>query len=299
MLTGVSSCQELRNLRVTVTEEDGTSIENAEVKMYFLFYDAAQDKEITGKTAVDGSFEASHAATLRMNVKINKKGYYKTEVDRLSKKQDHDLKIVLRKIKKPIPLHVKRVVLGFPVNNEWIGYDLEMGEWVAPHGLGKISDMLLKCDTEKTGWAEGKGSLEIKFSESGGLILIEDKYLQMSQMKMPNIAPVDGYDPFFSRKEDSYHNKNCRNGIGYFFRTRVKKMGDKIISSNYGKLATDIRFDPRESGWHVADKNKPKSFAAVSFTYYFNPTPNDRNLEFDPSRNLFANPEPTEQVREP
>jgi hypothetical protein len=25
----------------------------------------------------------------------------------------------------------------------------------------------------------------------------------------------------------------------------------------------------------------------VSFTYYFNPTPNDRNIEFDPEQNLF------------
>jgi hypothetical protein len=26
----------------------------------------------------------------------------------------------------------------------------------------------------------------------------------------------------------------------------------------------------------------------ISFTYYLNPTPNDRNMEFDPSRNLFG-----------
>jgi hypothetical protein len=26
----------------------------------------------------------------------------------------------------------------------------------------------------------------------------------------------------------------------------------------------------------------------LMFTYYFNPTANDRNLEFDPSRNLFG-----------
>ncbi len=27
----------------------------------------------------------------------------------------------------------------------------------------------------------------------------------------------------------------------------------------------------------------------VIFTYYLNPSPNDRNLEFDPKRNLFTN----------
>jgi len=47
----------------------------------------------------------------------------------------------------------------------------------------------------------------------------------------------------------------------------------KIISANYAKVMGDFRLDARHGG--------------VGFTYYFNPTPNDRNLEFDPKQNLF------------
>ena len=39
--------------------------------------------------------------------------------------------------------------------------------------------------------------------------------------------------------------------------------------------------------------------ARLSFTYYLNPTDKDRNLEFDPSRNLFKELKSTEQVKEP
>jgi hypothetical protein len=37
----------------------------------------------------------------------------------------------------------------------------------------------------------------------------------------------------------------------------------------------------------------------VGFTYYLNPMPNDRNVEFDPKRNLFTNLKPEEQVAAP
>ena len=39
--------------------------------------------------------------------------------------------------------------------------------------------------------------------------------------------------------------------------------------------------------------------ADIVFTYYLNPTPNDRNLEFDPKRNLMPGLKSTEQVTAP
>lgn len=39
--------------------------------------------------------------------------------------------------------------------------------------------------------------------------------------------------------------------------------------------------------------------ANLRFTYYLNPTPNDRNVEFDPKRNLFTNLKSDERVTAP
>ena len=65
------------------------------------------------------------------------------------------------------------------------------------------------------------------------------------------------------------------------FRVRTV-LDDKgnIISARYGKI-----YGPIEYG--DSDSNQG---GRVSFTYYLNPMDNDRNLEFDPSRNLLANP---------
>jgi hypothetical protein len=37
----------------------------------------------------------------------------------------------------------------------------------------------------------------------------------------------------------------------------------------------------------------------MSFSYYFNPVPNDRNLEFDPKKNLFPKDKPGANVYDP
>jgi hypothetical protein len=59
-------------------------------------------------------------------------------------------------------------------------------------------------------------------------------------------------------------------------RTVLDEMGN-IKSAHYGKIYGDF----------------------MQFKYYLNPTPNDRNIEFDPKRNLLKNLKAMEQVREP
>ena len=117
-------------------------------------------------------------------------------------------------------------------------------------------------------------------------------------MKMPHSALEGGYRNLYRREEESYQDKNFLQNTGYFLKTRVAKEGDSIVSAHYAKIVTDISFDPRGSRWY-AKKDELKSFATISFTYYFNPTPNDRNLEFDPGRNLFKDLDSTEQVHDP
>ena len=59
---------------------------------------------------------------------------------------------------------------------------------------------------------------------------------------------------------------------GIFYRSRVQLDKDgKLISANYGKIQGPITINRQGS---------------IGMTHYFNGTPNDRNLEFDPSKNL-------------
>jgi hypothetical protein len=51
-----------------------------------------------------------------------------------------------------------------------------------------------------------------------------------------------------------------------------------VESALYGKIQGDMRF--------LVGTKAPR--AGIGFTYYLNPTPNDRNVEFDPSQNLLG-----------
>ena len=64
----------------------------------------------------------------------------------------------------------------------------------------------------------------------------------------------------------------------YYFRVRTVLDGNgNVKSALYGKIYGDF----------------------MQFNYYLNPTPNDRNVEFDPKKNLMENLGPLESVSEP
>ena len=60
-----------------------------------------------------------------------------------------------------------------------------------------------------------------------------------------------------------------------------------LVQANYGKIYGPVEFGTIG----------PKT--VLKMNYYFNPTPNDRNMEFDPSNNLFKNLKSSEEVRQP
>jgi len=89
-----------------------------------------------------------------------------------------------------------------------------------------------------------------------------------SGLRSAHEAPVDGYQPEVVQTEMTNPNRN------FYFRVRTKlDENGNVVSARYGKIYGDL----------------------AQFTYYFNPTLNDRNVEFDPKQNLLGG----EQVRQP
>ncbi|WFB36362.1 carboxypeptidase-like regulatory domain-containing protein [Kiritimatiellota bacterium B12222] len=298
-LTSQVACQPLKTVNVNVVGDDGNPIEGAEVVVWFYGYQPEDSKSDEGLTNEEGNFHAQGRPLLGMLARVTKDGYYQTEKDRLPMTEEQSLTLILREKKNPIPLHAKNERLRFPVNDEWLGYDFEVGDFVPPQGEGKTIDVYFKVNTEMTAPRDGRGTFEMKFKEEEGIILVEEGYLRLSEMKMPHVAPDKGYTPHFYREEESFRNKNRLKGVGYFFRTRVVKENDEVVSANYGKILEDIRFGPRHANLLVKNPTKPDSYATVSFSFYFNPTSNDRNVEFDPSSNLIKGLKYGERVSQP
>jgi hypothetical protein len=128
-------------------------------------------------------------------------------------------------------------------------------------------------------------TLTVSFSNKGdGIQTFESPYLKTSAFKSPRMAPEDGYLAVWlqtrSRKPGRpvEGNMDIEGKRNYFFRVRtVYDEKGKIKSALYGKIYGDF----------------------MSFTYYLNPTPNDRNMEFDPKQNLFKNLESFEKPQDP
>jgi hypothetical protein len=205
-------------------------------------------------------------------------------------------------VQNPIPLMAKKVTrdwvspVQLPAFGRPVGYDFEVGDWVAPYGRGRVGDLLFQLDGQTTNLGgEYDTTLRIEFSHAkDGFILI--KPIEGSELKMPYLAPTDGYRSNLIRRQsrikdgikefpvrDKIIEDKCAEDY-YFFRVRTIVDEDgNIVSANYAKVQRGFE-------WFVSGE--------IKFQYHFNPTPNDRNLEFDPKRNLLKLPE-EHRVTEP
>jgi phage-related protein len=93
---------------------------------------------------------------------------------------------------------------------------------------------------------------------------------------------LDGYASQLTRETSALHGQSSKfefdpNRI-YLFRVRtaLDQQGN-VVSARYGKIYGDF----------------------MQFTYYYNPTPNDRNIEFNPKQNLLGGLQAFERVTAP
>lgn len=296
-----------------IDQEDRMPIENAIVSISHVPGGETAGKTLSKKILTDREGRASVEVQTYsfLQAKAKAEGWYwgwspqlqtyeSEGPNKRTRVSEHSITINLRRIKSPIPLCARKLTLEFPAKDQWFGFDFEAGDWIAPNGVGSSADIFFRVQAEYVDSKTASGTLEINFPNKGDGILAVDKsdYLN-SELTMPYQAPESGYQSSWSRHEETIYNKNKKPNTGYFMRVRSQSAGDEITQANYVKITEEIDFDPRETGWHIAHKDKPKTFSRITFTYYFNPTPNDPNLEFAPEKNLFENLEPAERVTSP
>ena len=305
-----------QKVAVHVHDQDGSAVENASVKItYEGITNLGKTHEVEGITDEDGLFRSSGNAKVGVWFWVKKDGYYdhgyypaERDIIGMNHLTDEiEKSIELRQVMNPIALYGRFEGGGkIPLLGEWCGYDLAEGDWVAPHGDGEVTDLMLRFEREFIKFEERRSpiavrreaiegkyrrlgkefteeafrleaglwdmSLEVAFpQEKEGLIRVSDAFNLHSVLRMPHQAPEEGYEPTYGYLIKSNEYLAVAKDIGYFLRTRVVLDEDgEIESANYAKVHGDFRIT-------VDGK--------VNFTYYFNPTPNDRNLEFE--RNLF------------
>ena len=182
-------------------------------------------------------------------------------------------------------MYAKRIDSDPPVNGRPVGYDLMVGDWVGPYGKGVNSDIFFTREYNRKSLQDYDCKLTVSFPKVDDGIQIYPtpfKTLEGCVLRSPNVAPTNGYLPEIVRSNISHPGQplvfDYEENRVYLFRVRTKVDDNgNIVSAHYGKIYGDF----------------------MTFSYYFNPAPNSKNMEFNPKQNLMTNLKPLEEVNEP
>jgi hypothetical protein len=205
---------------------------------------------------------------------------------------DPTIGIALKSIGRRVPMYAKREwSLAVPEDNKSIGFDLKLGDWVAPYGKGITSDFIFTLERKFTSITQAfDATLTLTFHNDGDGIQSVMSDSSGSALRIPRAAPKDGYETKLTKR--IYREKDTKpivtdteSNQNYFFRVRTKKDDSgNIVSALYGKISGDIEFWPN---------------GKIRFQYYLNSKLNSRTTEYDPKQNLFKNLSPLERPSVP
>lgn len=287
-------------MTVKVIDEKGSPVPEALVGISFSKgeYDQKKERGVStiheGQTDTNGVFSASDKLLHPLRYGVRKERYYRSSGEHAFKRNRETKKwdtpyatntVVLKKIKNPISMYVKKVNVEVPVEDQPIGFDLERGDWVSPYGGGARRDFLFTFSRTPKTSAGYRATLKIDFSnQKDGIQKINAEPVSWMSLRLPHQAPESGYstnsvyEMGYKPGSGYYGFENPDGDVNHFFRVRtiLDEQGE-IKESNYGKIHGPI---------HVAGTGREN--AKIIFQYYFNPTLNDRNVEFDPDKNLFG-----------
>ena len=277
---------------VLVVDEEGNSIENAEV---VFCYNKPKPSGTgwgtisygnTKYTDSNGMCSDSNITSNDYGYNVIKDGYYRSIVNAKPNQVNSGkwfpwnemITIVLRKKNNPVDMYVKKIRnVKIPIVNQLVGFDFEQGDFVAPYGRGVYADISFISFYDYVSGKEAKAGVEILFESSDDKLqkIIFDDYKD-SQYKWPYEAEFNHNAKKSIKKHISFKaghlETNFDKNVNYTFRVRTQlDSSGNVVSASYGKILGD--FDIGYKG-------------EISFTYYFNPD-GTRNLEFDPDKNLF------------
>jgi hypothetical protein len=275
------------NVTLKIVDESGQPVEAAKAHIFYLL-----TNEFSGLTDSNGVFSASHHdGSENLAFQIEKMGYYSSLVPyHMGRKYKPEIwnptrTILLNKLIKPIPMYAKRIDAEPPDNGKPVGYDLVVGDWVGSYGKGINSDILFTREYNRRSLQDYDYKLTVSFPKGGdGIQVFPTPYKNMegSALRSPHEAPTNGYLSQIVKLNVSHPGQKLIFDYDekriYLFRVRTatNDLGN-VVSAHYGKIYGDF----------------------MQFKYYLNPTPNDRNLEFDPKQNLMTNLKLNEGVSEP
>jgi len=290
VFVGITYAGAAGKVTARVIDENGIPIQGAEAEVSFKFAKAGgiglDTKAEQGITDKDGLFTAIGQGMASISLFAKKEGYYMSgrgyefKTSTLSIRWEPwnpTIEVVLKKKRNPVPMYSKNnESLKMPLVGKPVGYDLEKGDWVAPYGIGMISDFIFTFSSVDRAWTDYECGYTLSFTNNkDGLQEYSFDADNQSSYKWPFGAPEGGYQSVLQKERHDTQKTglvtNAKENTNYLFRVRTKtdKQGN-IVEALYGKIEGEINVWPGK----------------VRFYYHLNPD-GTRNLEEDPKKNLF------------
>ena len=296
-------CAESVVLKVNVRDEDGGPVTNAIVEIQTLkkLFFGAGSKPSDFRTIVAHS-DSNGVVSVKFDLVTTdltfwlsadgyycspfRKAYYKMKKDHLFyvelAEHEKEESVVMRKIKNPIPMY-RYWINGakyLPQENGDYGFDMKVGDWVAPIGKGEVADFYIRKNYDE----KARSTKSAMFFKGKGNGAYKMKAFMDSEFRSCYVADTNAvfetcfrYEymthDYVNPKDGSHQTEVCDvdNDECLILRTRCRfdEKGN-LVSCHYSKIYGKIEV----FGW--------LNFMSCAF----NPTPNDANLELDVRRNL-------------
>lgn len=207
--------------------------------------------------------------------------------------------VLIRKIGNPVTMYAKDACARMDVFAQRRGFDLVIGDWVAPFGAGQTNDFVFELRREVVGGGRTNEMLHLTFTNPGdGIQSYYVPGVGKPKLPMPALAPMEGYrgswrtgDGLKAGEVGSERGSDPDAELNYYFRVRTRSGADgRVTAGYYGKIYNGILFETDPN----LNQRRPCS-PGIYFTYYLNPD-GTRNTEY--SGQNFLQGEGT-QVRSP
>ncbi len=188
--------------------------------------------------------------------------------------------LVVKRKKKPVDMKWHNGIFRAPATNVWIGLDLETGQWCEPYGAGKFQDVKVRFSGEVIDHFTWDTVTEMSFANipyAGYYEIPKDGYSDMKSCyaaSTNDASYIDRAMTFISHGARGISpNRQTTDRLPedkyIVFRTRcVVDEEGKFVSAHYGKICGEMKGGLLKLMF-LGDDNG----------IYFNPTPNDTNLE--------------------
>jgi hypothetical protein len=195
-----------------------------------------------------------------------------------------EVALKLRPIVRQVPMLGRAYLMAkLPSPNKPYGFDLVESDWVAPHGVGKVADLMFEVADSNPRSSDGILQLTATaVGKDNGLQAVPGEFLPLegSLYQMPYQAPETGYENSIQWQRSKTGNplgESPNQGKVVLLRIRSQH-GEhgKLDRALYGSMefAVGVRLDP-QTGY------------SINIGYWLNPEW-ERNLERDPEHEAKA-----------